>query len=421
MYEKPGRAAAGGTSTLILRLTILNADKKTIPENIMKRLWLILPALLLLLIGGNPASGSSFHRMGGDENVAKKKGAWLGVKLTSVVEITDGKKATDEVKGAVVEDVVDDSPADSAGIKKGDVIIACNNIEIEDPEDLVDAMRESKPGDMANITVLRDGAQKSIAVRLGEAKAKVLAMKKTIRMPRAPRSPKAPRAIRVPRAAQMVWKERGAYGFTLKTLDEQLGTYFGAPEGKGVLIEKIRKDSDAEKAGFKAGDVIIKAGKKTVEEVADFKHVLAAYDAGETIPVQILRKEKKMSIDLKAREVDEEKHMIMRHFGDGGDAEFEFFGDDEEIVELEGLEGLKGLAGLRGLEALEEMDFDIDVDVDELEDGVRQLRIMINGEEMELDGLQEELRETMEELHEKIRMDLETDDEGEVRVEVRKI
>ena len=379
----------------------------------MKRLWIIVPILLFLIAGGYQAASYATVAREGNKKEVKKKGAWLGVKLKSIETIENGK--TERTEGALVDEVIEDSPAAAAGIEAGDVIIACNNVTIEDAGDLVKAMRDSKEGDIAKITLLRDGEQKTVEERLGASKAKTFVIQKRMKYPKKTKMP------RPPHAPSMMWHQRGTYGFTLKTLNEQLGAYVGAPEGKGVLIEKVREESDAAKAGFMAGDVIVRAGKKTVEDAGDFKHVLGAFDAGEKIPVQILRKGKSMTIELEAKEVDDEKHIMMKHFGDLGDMEFEFHGDNEDIIRLEGMRGVHALEGLGDMD----LDMDIDVDVEEMEDGLREVHIKLNGKELELQELQEELREELQEelqeLQERIKIEVEEGEDGEMEVRVRKI
>ena len=141
--------------------------------------------------------------------------------------------------------------------------------------------------------------------------------------------------------------------------------------------------------------------------------MLKAYDAGEKIPVSILRKGKSMTIDLTAKE-EEETNVFIHGFGDGGD--FEWHADAEDAEEQYMLQH-----SLRGLEELGDMDFDIDVDVDELEDGVRKLRIMLNGKELELEELQHELQEETEELGKRFKIQVEESDDGEMEVRVKKI
>ncbi|PLX30613.1 MAG: hypothetical protein C0600_07890 [Ignavibacteria bacterium] len=68
------------------------------------------------------------------------------------------------------------------------------------------------------------------------------------------------------------------------------------------------------------------------------------------------------------------------------------------------------------------MDIDIDIDMDELHDGMKEMPIMLNGKELELDDLQDELREHLEELHEDVDVEIDDDENGKrVRIRTKKI
>lgn len=374
----------------------------------MKKLWLLIPILMLLAITWTVAD-SEILRGGDDEAVWQEKpGAWLGVMIKSTIKKTSDGKVEKEEKGVFVENVVDDSPAEKAGIKEGDQLLAFNNVTIGEPGDLTGALKKMKEGDKATLTVLRDGKQMTMDVVLGAGKERKIMISKSIRTPRAPRAPRAPHAPMAGIAPSLSWISEGGsggYGMKIETLDKQLGEYFGAPEGQGVLIKSVKKESEAEKAGFKAGDVIVRAGKKTVEDVSDFRSVLGAFDEGEKIPVKILRKGKDMTIDLTAKEDEGDEHnIIMRKFGSGASPQmFHFYSDGEDMEDMDGLEC---------------EDFDINIDTDELEDGIRQMRIMLNGKQLDLEDLQEELRDHMDELREHI--DVEVND-GKVEIRTKKI
>ncbi|MCK7503891.1 MAG: PDZ domain-containing protein [Desulfobacterales bacterium] len=205
-------------------------------------------------------AGSFVHVDADAQSIAgkeKERGAWLGVRLKveKTETVVDGKKEIKEESkgGAVVDGVVDDSPAEKAGLKKGDVIVNFGDKTIVDADELMKAVRESTPGSKVKLTTLRDGKKSSVDVELAEGKAgekEKRVITRTMRVPNAPRSP-------MPPTPPMIWHGKsGGYGFSLNTLNKQLAEYFGAPEGKGVLVEKVDEDSDAAKAGFKAGDVI---------------------------------------------------------------------------------------------------------------------------------------------------------------------
>ncbi len=365
----------------------------------MKRTKVFFTALLLTLL-----AGSFIHVDADAQSIAgkeKERGAWLGVRLKveKTETVVDGKKEIKEESkgGAVVDGVVDDSPAEKAGLKKGDVIVNFGDKTIADADELMKAVRESTPGSKVKLTTLRDGKKSSVDVELAEGKAgdkEKRVITRTMRVPNAPRSP-------MPPTPPMIWHGKsGSYGLSLNTLNKQLAEYFGAPEGKGVLVEKVDEDSDAAKAGFKAGDVILRAGQKTIATVSDFRSVLGAFDPGEKIPVSILRKGSKQTIELTAKAAEKEFSM---HGAPGLGGLFRFHSDDDGEFDLEDLE-----------------DLDIDIDLDDMEEGVRRMRIMLNGKELELEGLNESLREMMEGMQENLK-DIQEDagEQQERKIKIR--
>ena len=108
----------------------------------MKKLWLLIPILLLLAVTWSEA-GSAVRR---GEDVAAltqdEPGAWLGVRVRGIVKkVKDGEDVKEESR-VTVEDVVDDSPAEKAGIKEGDQLLAFNNVTLTKPADLTDALKK---------------------------------------------------------------------------------------------------------------------------------------------------------------------------------------------------------------------------------------------------------------------------------------
>jgi hypothetical protein len=105
----------------------------------------------------------------------------------------------------------------------------------------------------------------------------------------------------------------GFSGLSLQTLNSQLAEYFEVPGGEGVLVERVKKGSAGAKAGFKAGDVILKVGEAEVSEVADIWEAIDEMEKGEKAAVEVLRKGKKQALTL---EVEKASWKIRRHLGD---------------------------------------------------------------------------------------------------------
>jgi len=235
------------------------------------------------------------------------KGGWLGVSIQDITPKIAKKKDLKSDEGAYVNDVVEDSPADSAGVKEGDVIVEFNSRKIDDADDLLKAVQKATAGSKTKIVVIRNSEKKSLEIAVGKA----------------PRR-RAPEAFSVmpPRAPHMaIFAKSGMWGLRLSELNEQLGEYFGAPNGKGVLVEKVEKKSTGEKAGFKAGDVITKINKSSVEDVRDINEVAEDADKGDKLEVEIVRKGANKVLTVEIEEQDIEPSSFNFHFENLPDGE----------------------------------------------------------------------------------------------------
>lgn len=244
----------------------------------------------------------------GDDVVAvkskSKKQGYLGVVIQDVTPRLAREVELKVKEGAYVNDVVDESPAEAGGLEDGDVIIEYNGKKIELAEDLTNEVRKTKPGTKVQVTVDRKGEKKTLAVTVG---------KNRIHMPFAIAAPHAPRV--------MINRFGDIEGMDLMELNKQLGTYFEAPDGRGILVKEVEKESNAEKAGIKAGDVITKIGDESVEDIDDLYDAVKDVDEGEKISIDILRKGKKSTVSL---EISEENYGIWHWNGDNFDRNFEF-------------------------------------------------------------------------------------------------
>jgi C-terminal processing protease CtpA/Prc len=87
-------------------------------------------------------------------------------------------------------------------------------------------------------------------------------------------------------------------GLMVENLTPQLGDFFGAKNGHGVLVRSVEKGSRAEKAGFRAGDVIVRVGKDPVRDSGDFSHALQANRSQGRVSVGVIRDKKEQNITL---------------------------------------------------------------------------------------------------------------------------
>jgi membrane-associated protease RseP (regulator of RpoE activity) len=99
-----------------------------------------------------------------DEEAEGESEYWLGVSCTELGDDLRDELKLDEAKGVVVVDVVPDSPAAKAGLKKHDVLLAADDVDVSRPRDLAKAVRKAKSKDL-KLTLVRDGERKEITAK----------------------------------------------------------------------------------------------------------------------------------------------------------------------------------------------------------------------------------------------------------------
>lgn len=219
------------------------------------------------------------------------RGGWLGVSIQDITPKIKKKKDLKNDEGAYVNEVVDDSPADSAGVKEGDVIVEFNSKKIDEADDLLRAVQKTKPGTKTSIVVLRNNEKKTLDIAVGKNRQATRSRSFSVMPPMAPRV--------------AVFSSSRRWGLDLSELNDQLGEYFGAPNGRGLLVERVEKKSNGEKAGFKAGDVITKVNKNAVEDMKDLSDALEDVEEGAKVEVEVLRKGAGKTITVEADEDDD--------------------------------------------------------------------------------------------------------------------
>ncbi len=165
------------------------------------------------------------------------------------------------VKGVVVSDVEPNSPAATAGIKRGDIIIAVDDRPVRTVKDLVVAVREHLAGDVVKVKVLRDGKELVFKVKLAALSKEAYSIKKS-----------------------------ESLGIKVADLSRKLRRKYNIPSRikEGVVIVEVFQGSPAEVAGLREGDVILEAARQRITSVEEWKDLLASYKK-EIMPLLIWR------------------------------------------------------------------------------------------------------------------------------------
>lgn len=231
----------------------------------------------------HPEEGETFVLAGPNQRIEKQfrinfdgGGAWLGVTLSDLTEEKAKELKLSGEYGVQVKEVHEDSPAAKAGLAKDDVIVEFAGEKVRSAMQLRRLVRETPPGRDVAIVVRRGGETKTLTAQLGEPEDHDMAY---FQAPGPPgtfnmRVPHPMPEVHVP-DFNFVWMQRGArLGISADELTSQLALYFGVKQGKGILVREVVVGSAAEKAGLKAGDVIVAADGKEVATVSALRRAL---------------------------------------------------------------------------------------------------------------------------------------------------
>jgi S1-C subfamily serine protease len=313
----------------------------------MSARWLAAASLLVLITTPVLAASSSTSGKG-----------WMGVSTQPTD--ADLKKGLDLTQdGLLVNQVTRESPADRAGVRKGDVILSYNSRNVSTPEQLRDLVRDTDPGRSIALGIWRDGARKSLTVKLGDISDSGDEDSFDAPVPPSPPSPPSPptppAAPRAPRGSHStrVWSDdgdvrmwvdgreltddeikermkdmkskmkdmdgmqeynwqggpgtrafsfsapmarsRGRLGVRIDDLSDDMAQALGV-SGKGALVTEVIEDTPAQKAGIRAGDVIVRVGGDEVDDADDLTRALR--DRQGKVSIDLVRRGEKRSVEV---------------------------------------------------------------------------------------------------------------------------
>ncbi len=182
---------------------------------------------------------------------------YLGVGILPVTEDVKKSLKLSSKKGALVASVEPGFPAEKAGLERYDVIIEVNGQPIEDDNDLRFKIADIEPGTKVDIKVIRDGKEKSFTVKITEKE------------PAEEIEPTTPSGKDI--------------GISVTAMTPRLAQRYGYRTRQGLLITQVRKYSEAERSGLKAGDIILEVNRKEVDSVKDFENIVKKTESGDAI------------------------------------------------------------------------------------------------------------------------------------------
>ncbi|MGA2981942.1 MAG: PDZ domain-containing protein [Terriglobales bacterium] len=222
--------------------------------------------------------------------------SFLGVDIADVSAERLGELKLKEEHGAEVMMVDQDAPAGKAGVHEHDVIVSLNGTAIESAAQLRRMIKETPPGRVVTLGISRDGQPLTIKVQLADRhKSTGWGQNGKFEMPEMPKMPDLP-DFDLPVSIVVVHSGLRS-GLMVENITPQLGDFFGVKDGKGVLVRSVEKGSRGEKAGFRAGDVVVKVNNQPVHDTSDFTHALRSSSGG-AAAVTVIRDKREQNLTL---------------------------------------------------------------------------------------------------------------------------
>ena len=200
----------------------------------------------------------------------KEKGevtrGWLGVMIQKVTPELAKQFGLEKSEGALVAQVMEDSPAEKAGIKREDIIIEFDRQKIHKMTELSRIAANTPVGKQVEVKVIRQGREKTLNVVVGELKEEKVA------------------------AAEGFTTEK-ELGLTIQDLTPEIAKHLGISEKGGVLVSEVKPGSPAHEAGIRRGDIIKEIDRQPIEDLKGYRGKMAKLKAKDDILMLIQREE----------------------------------------------------------------------------------------------------------------------------------
>ena len=190
---------------------------------------------------------------------------WLGVVIQDVNKDLAEHFGLKDAKGILVSEIQKDSPASSAGLKQGDVIIKLDGAELENVSDLRNRVAMIPPGTKTVLDIIRDGRSKKLQVTIGEQPENFSKYGRV--------------------SGQDSTLEK--YGLTLQDLTPELADKFDYEQGSGLIVSDVAEGSPAAAAGLKPGHLIEEVNRIKVQSFADLKKALKQSSESDNILLRV--------------------------------------------------------------------------------------------------------------------------------------
>ncbi|MBN2395750.1 MAG: PDZ domain-containing protein, partial [Candidatus Atribacteria bacterium] len=212
-------------------------------------------------------------------NIGKVRRAWLGVYIQEVTPEIAEQFNLEKAEGVLIGDVIEDSPAEKAGLVRGDVILSVNQKQVNTPQELQDTIRELEINQKAELKVKRDGNEQSFVVQIGE----------------------------MPTDESIEAKEKVfsvQTGMKVERVTPEIARQAGLPSVRGLVITDVLPGSSADEMGLRSGDIILEANRNEVSSIEGWDGIISQLEPGDTLLLLVFRSNHTYYVPVKIEELE---------------------------------------------------------------------------------------------------------------------
>ena len=202
---------------------------------------------------------------------------WLGVTIQEVNADLAKQFGLEDAKGALVSDVLENSPAEKAGVERGDVIIELDGKPVESASQLKNMVAQLTIGSKVDLTVVRDKKEKRLAVAIAEQ----------------------PKEIAKAGVEEEAGASKAMAGIEVHDLTPEIARRYGLSRGeRGVVVTQVEPDSNADNAGIREGDLILEMNRSPVRNTGDYERIVSGLKKGQSVLLLVNRQGRTLFITI---------------------------------------------------------------------------------------------------------------------------
>jgi serine protease Do len=224
---------------------------------------------------------------------------FLGVYAEDISRENMGRYGLNQVRGVGITQVVKDSPAEKAGIRKDDVVLRFDGENVTSVRKFNRLISEVSPDQTVRLSISRGGAEQELTATIARRKNSFNTELFGSAEPRTWRFEGNMGEGGFPMLQALGNRRR--IGITTTQLTKQLAEYFGITDGHGVLVTSVTEDGPAAKAGVKAGDVITAVDGEKVDDTGDLSDIVNRKKEGD-VSLTIVRNKSQLTLRVTPKE-----------------------------------------------------------------------------------------------------------------------